>query len=256
MWGSLAIGGAMLGRGVFRVGRSIMGGVGKKAVTETVATAAADAAAASAAKGVAKTAGKKIAETTAKGVAEGAAASAAAGGGVAKGVAAKVASTLTTGLTASSALLAIPVAMSAGLIVAIKKIAADTDAAYAEAQKNIDRNELLRRWTQQQHYGFDWGVYKDESGQLQQGKALEGWDRAAKDVKKTQTIIVDGKPRSGMIIAEHNRYGYRVGAPYSGEHAREGSFQPPRVDINVTLQNQSSQPLKTTDAKSYAPSNY
>ena len=240
MWGGLAIGGYLGGRGLLRVGRSMLGRVGTEAAGKAVAEAAA------------KTVATAVKAAGTKAVTEAATQAASAAAGQAAGAVSGqlIAQAATSAIASVGGLAAI--AGAAALVAwAIKDIAADTDAEYAKAEDRDEQRLLLQRYTQQREYGMDWGVYRDESGKYVQG-AIQGLDQAVGTALSTQTIMVDGKPRSGVIVgSEHsvNRFGGEVGQPYYGQYASQSY-------INVTLQNASSTPLKATDARSYDVSNY
>ncbi len=245
MWGGLAMGGAMLGRGVFRVGRSIMGGIGGKAITEAASTAAGQAAA-SAAGAATKSATNVAAQIAAK-------AGTQAAGDVVGSISGKlVAQSAVSAISTVGGLAAI--AAAAALVAwAIKDIAADTDAAYKQAEEADERRVLLQRYTQQREHGIDWGVYRDAEGRYVQG-TIQGMDQVVGRGSYYTTQLVDGKPRSMQIAgSQHdiNRLGSEVGRPYYGQYADQ-----PKIQVGVTLNNQSTQPLKATDVESYAPSNY
>lgn len=246
MWSGLAMGGAMLGRGVFRMGRSLMGGIGGKAATEAATAAAGKAAEAAAGEAAAGAAAKAATTAAAKGAAS---------------VVGEVAGSISGKLVAQSAVTAISTVGGLAAITAaaalvawgINKIAADTDAAYKKAEEADERRLLLQRYTQQRQYGIDWGVYRDAEGKLVQG-TIQGMDQVVGRGSYYTTQLVDGRPRSMQIVgSEHdvNRFGTEVGRPYYGQYASQ-----PYVQIGVTLNNQSTQPLKATDVGSYSPSNY
>jgi hypothetical protein len=238
MWGGLALGGGLLGRGAFRMGRSLLGRVGTEAAGEAVAEAAAKAV----------TSTVKAAGTKAVAEAATQAASAAAGNVTGTLIAQSAVSAISTvgGLAA--------IAAAAALVAwSIKDIAADTDANYATAAARDEQNELLRRYTQQRTIGADWGVYRDESGKYVQG-TIQGVDRPVGTSSYTSQIMVNGQPRTGVIVgSEHyvNKFGQATGQPYYGQYA-----QAPLIDVRVKLDNMSGQPLKATDARSYDISNF
>jgi len=253
---AMAGGAAWAGGKLFKAGKGLVGRFGG-----TAAEVAAEGAAEVAAKTIAEKAATKAAGKAATAAATKAATTAAteAATTAAASAGAQFAGNLGGKLVAQSAVSAIAsvgglaaIAAAAGLVIwGMKTLEKETDAAYAQAAEADNRTTLLKRETQQKQYGIDWGVYRDESGVLQQGQSV-GWDKKADALFESGNMLVNGKPRTMLIpgtLHDVNEFGQAIGTPYQGQFAQG-------ITTKIVIENASGVPLKATDAESYAPSNY